>query len=79
MDPFCYLYFMFVFYMMSFLFLAALWSPAGKGLTSWHFCDVFVLLSLSHMVPQGQVWYLIVLISDLCLLLYFVQYMVSNV
>ena len=31
MDPFCYLYFVFV--ILSCLFLEALWSPAGKGLT----------------------------------------------
>ena len=33
MDLLCYLYFVFV--MLSHLFIAALWSPAGKGLTSW--------------------------------------------
>ena len=33
-DPSCYLYF-FVFVMLSCLLLAALRSPAGKGLTSW--------------------------------------------
>ena len=44
------------------LFICALWSPAGKGLTSW----------LSFVVCHfpigilGQVWYLIVSISDLC-------------
>ena len=32
MDPFCYLCFVFV--MRSCLFIVALWSPAGKGLTS---------------------------------------------
>ena len=32
-DPFCYLYFVSV--TLSRLFIAALWSPAGKGLTSW--------------------------------------------
>ena len=41
MDPFCYLCFMFVFVMLSCLFLAALWSPAGKGLTSWVLFVVF--------------------------------------
>ena len=48
------------------LFICALWSPAGKGLTSW----------LSFMVSNcyfpigilGQVWYLIVSIPDLCTL-----------
>ena len=32
MVPFCYLFFVFV--MLSSLFIAALYSPAGKGLTS---------------------------------------------
>ena len=49
------------------LFMCALWSPAGKELTSW----------LSFMVSNvcigilGQVWYLIVSIPDLCTLTYF--------
>ena len=45
------------------LFICALWSPAGKGLTSW----------LSFVVSTGilgQVWYLIVSIPDLCTLTY---------
>ena len=33
MDLFC--YFCFVFVMFSYLFILALWSPAGKGLASW--------------------------------------------
>ena len=33
MDHFCYLGFMSA--MLSYLLLAALWSPVGKGLTSW--------------------------------------------
>ena len=49
-----------------FLFVAALWSPEGKGLTSW-LCD-FVTLPFGIL---GQVWYLIVLISDPCCLSYF--------
>ena len=35
---FCYLCFMFVFIMLPCLFLTALRSPAGKGLTSWLSC-----------------------------------------
>ena len=46
------------------LFIAAVWSPAGKELTSW--------LSFSHVVYLVQVWYLIVSIPDLCQLSYFV-------
>ena len=34
-DPFCYLCFVFVFVILSCLFHAVLWPPAGKGLTSW--------------------------------------------
>ena len=39
------------------LFIDALWSPAGKGLTSWFF-TIGIL---------GQVWCVIVSIPDLCL------------
>ena len=53
------------------LFIYALWSPAGKGLTSWvSFVVSAVSLLLSHWYP-GQVWYLIVSIPDLCTLTYF--------
>ena len=41
-DPFCYLGF--VFSMLSCLFIAALWSPAGKGLTSNLSCMLFFLV-----------------------------------
>ena len=63
MDHLCYLCLVFI--MLSRLFIAALWSPAGKGLSSWL---SFVFLSLSH-----QVWNLIVSISDLCHLSYFMK------
>ena len=51
------------------LFIDALWSPAGKGLTSWlsfvmSNCEVITFLFGS----QGQVWCLIVSIPDLCTL-----------
>ena len=53
------------------LFICALWSPAGKGLTSWlSFVVSSVSLSLSHWY-LGQVWYLIVSIPDLCTITYF--------
>ena len=69
----CYLYLVFI--MLSCLFIAALWSPSGKGLTSWllflmSYCD-FVTFPCGIL---GQVWYLIVLIPDLCSLSYFVVY-----
>ena len=65
MDHLCYLCLVFV--MLSCLFIAALWSPAGKGLASWplfvmSYCD-FVTFPCGIL---GQVWYLIVLIPDLC-------------
>ena len=53
------------------LFICALWSPAGKGLTSWlSFVVSSVSLSLSLGI-LGQVWYLIVSIPDLCTITYF--------
>ena len=53
------------------LFICALWSPAGKGLTSW----LSVVVSNCEFVTfpigiLGQVWYLIVLIPDLCTITY---------
>ena len=65
MVPFCYLCFVSV--MLSYLFIAAMWSPAGKGLC--------VMFSISFVTFQsgflGQVWNLIVSTLDLCLLSYF--------
>ena len=55
------------------LFICALWSPAGKGLTSWlSFVVSTVCLSLSPVGILGQVWYLTVSIPDLCTLTDFV-------
>ena len=49
MDQLCYLCLVFV--MLSRLFIAALWSPEGKGLTSWLlFVMLIVILLLSHLV-----------------------------
>ena len=65
MDHLC--YFCIVFFMLSRLLIAALWSPAGKGLTSW--LSFVVLICMFVTFPfgiLGQVWYLIVLIPDLC-------------
>ena len=61
-----------MFVMLLRLFIAALWSPAGKGLTSWLLfvmsnCD-FVTIPCGIL---GPVWYLIVLIPDLCRLSHF--------
>ena len=70
MDHLCYLCLVFV--MLSRLFIAVLWTPAGKGLTSWvlfvMFNFVFVTFPCGIL---GQVWYLIVMIPDLCCLSYF--------
>ena len=56
-----------VFFMLLRLFIAALWSPAGKGLT---FGLLFVMLNYVCVTFPcgilGQVWYLIVSIPDLC-------------
>ena len=58
MDHLCYL--CLVFFMLSRLSIAVLWSPAWKGLTSWllfvMFNCVFVVLPCGIL---GQVWYLI--------------------
>ena len=49
MDHLCFL--CLVFLMLSHLFIAALWSPAGKGLTSRLLLVIFIVfLLLSHVV-----------------------------
>ena len=57
--------------MLSRLFIAALWSPAGKGLISR---PLFVMLNCVFVTFTcgilGQVWYLIVSIPGLCRLSY---------
>ena len=50
-------------------FVDALWSPAGKGLTSW----LSFFMSNFPIGILGQVWCLIVSIPDLCPLPYFDQ------
>ena len=49
------------------LFIYALWSPAGKGLTSW----LSFVVSICEFVTFPLVWSLIVSIPDLCTLTYF--------
>ena len=70
MDHLCYLFLVLV--ILSCLFIAALWSPTGKGLTSWllfvKFNCVCVTFSCGIL---GLVWYLIVSIPDLCRLSFF--------
>ena len=53
------------------LFICALWSPAGKGLTSWLSVVVSTVSCHFPICILGQVWYLIVSIPDLCTLTYF--------
>ena len=53
MDHLCYLCLVFV--MLSRLFNAALWSPEGKGLTSWLLFVVFIVsLLLNHLVSWDR-------------------------
>ena len=69
MDHLCYLILVFV--MLLRLFIAALWSPAGKGLTSWLLFVMFNCVFVTF--PSGifgQVW--IVSIPDICHISYFV-------
>ena len=48
------------------LFTAALWSLAGKGLTSWLLFVMFTCVFVTFQYGiLGQVWYLIVSIPDL--------------
>ena len=53
MDRFCWLCFMLVCVVLSYLFCVALRSPAGKGLTSWLSCFFFVILV--HIRIKGEV------------------------
>ena len=46
-------------------FIDAMWSPAGKGLTSW----LSFVMSNCEVGILGQVWCLIVLIPDFALFL----------
>ena len=73
MDLFCFCFVLCLLCLCARLFICALWSPAGKGLTSW-FSFVVSAVSLICHFPigiLGQVWYLIVSIPDLCTLTYF--------
>ena len=60
------------------VFIASLWSPEGKGLTSWllfvMYCD-FVTFTFGIL---GQVRYLIVSIRDPCCLSYFLFWILKQ-
>ena len=59
-------------FMHSRLFIAALWSLAGKALTYWLFFLMFNCVFVTFPCGiLGQVWYLIVSIPDGCRLSYF--------
>ena len=64
----------FVFVMLSRLFVAASWSPAGKELTFW---PLFVMSNCDFVTFPcgilGKMWCLIVLIPDIYHLSYFVS------
>ena len=67
MDHLCYLCLVFV--MLSRLFIAVLRSPAGEGLTSLLFFEMFNCVFVTFPCGiLGQVWYLILSIPDLCCL-----------
>ena len=65
--------------MLSRLFIAAFWSHAGKGLTSWllfvMFNSVFVTFPCGILC---QVWYLIVSVPDLAAFLTFTMASISH-
>ena len=73
MGHLCYLCLVFV--MLSCLFIAALWSPAGKGLSLSH---LFVMFHCDFVTfPCGildQVWYWTVSTPDLCRISYFEKF-----
>ena len=53
--------------MLSRLFIAAFWSPAGKRLTSWLVLVMLIVFFVTFPCGiLGQVWYLIVSFPDLC-------------
>ena len=71
MDHLCYLCLAVVMLKLR-LFVAALWTPAGKGRTSWLSFVIFNCAFVTFPCGNvGQVWYLIVSIPDHCHLLYF--------
>ena len=70
MDHLCFLYL--VFLMLLRLLIAAWWSPAGQGMTSWLLLVMFIVFFVTHPCGiLGQVWYLIVSFPDLCHISYF--------
>ena len=64
--------------MLSCLFIAALWPPAGKGLESWLSCMLCCVIVTFPRGVLGRLWCLIESIPDLCLLTYFDTMQGSN-
>ena len=63
MDHLCYLCLLFV--VLWRLFIATLWSTAGKGLASWRLFVMFYFVFATFPCGiRGQVWYLVVSIPD---------------
>ena len=75
MDLLCFCFVLCLLCLCARLFTCALWSPAGKGLTSWL---LFVVSNCEFCYfpigVLGQVWYLIVSIPDLWTLTYLVEH-----
>ena len=75
MDLFCYLCFVFMFVILSFLFLTAMCSPAGKGLNFWlYLLEMFSCVFVTF--PYGvlcRVRYLIVSIPNLDFILTLIE------
>ena len=72
MDLLCFCSVLWLLCLCARLFICALWSPAGKGLTSWL---SFVVSNCEFNFPigiLGRVWYVFVSSPDLCTLSYFV-------
>ena len=68
MDHFCYACFMFVFVMLSCLFLALLWSPAARTLTSWlSYLLCFLVFCHFSIWCSGSIMVLDCIDSKLCL------------
>ena len=67
MDRFCKLCFVLVCVVLSCLFLVALWSPAGKGLTSWLSCLLYFVtfpnvswstsVLRARLAPSSKIFY----------------------
>ena len=76
MDLLCFCFVLCLLCLCECLFICALWSPIGKGLTSWlsfvvSNCEFVTFSLVSWARILGQVWYLIVSIPDLCSLTFF--------